>query len=414
MSMNTFVVRHPTEPVRIGRVVVGGGAPVVVQSMTNTDTADIIKTAIQCAELARAGSELVRITVNTPEAAAAVPSICDHLERMGVDVPLIGDFHYNGHRLLADHPECARRLAKYRINPGNVGYGRKRDEQFAQMIEIACRHDKAVRIGVNWGSLDQDLLARIMDDNSRSTQPLDAGGVMREAMVASALESAAKAEDIGLPRGRIILSCKVSGVQDLIGIYRELSRRSDYALHLGLTEAGMGSKGIVASTAAMAVLLQEGIGDTIRVSLTPEPGGRREQEVIVAQEMLQTMGLRAFTPMVTACPGCGRTTSTFFQELAQAVQNHVRERMPQWRLEHDGVENLTLAVMGCVVNGPGESKHANIGISLPGTGEAPVAPVFEDGLKTVTLRGENLVEEFIAIVDRYVARTYQRKIASPS
>ncbi len=414
MSMNTFVVRHPTEPVRIGRVVVGGGAPVVVQSMTNTDTADIIKTAIQCAELARAGSELVRITVNTPEAAAAVPSICDHLERMGVDVPLIGDFHYNGHRLLADHPECARRLAKYRINPGNVGYGRKRDEQFAQMIEIACKHDKAVRIGVNWGSLDQDLLARIMDDNSRSAQPLDAGGVMREAMVASALESAARAEEIGLPRGRIILSCKVSGVQDLIGIYRELSRRSDYALHLGLTEAGMGSKGIVASTAAMAVLLQEGIGDTIRVSLTPEPGGRREQEVIVAQEMLQTMGLRAFTPMVTACPGCGRTTSTFFQELAQAVQNHVRERMPQWRLEHDGVENLTLAVMGCVVNGPGESKHANIGISLPGTGEAPVAPVFEDGLKTVTLRGENLVEEFIAIVDRYVARTYQRKIASPS
>ena len=414
MSMNTFVERRPTEPVRIGRVVVGGGAPVVIQSMTNTDTADIIKTAIQCAELARAGSELVRITVNTPEAAAAVPGICDHLERMGVDVPLIGDFHYNGHRLLADHPECARRLAKYRINPGNVGYGRKRDEQFAQMIEIACRHDKAVRIGVNWGSLDQDLLARIMDDNSRSTQPLDAGGVMREAMVASALESAAKAEDIGLPRGRIILSCKVSGVQDLIGIYRELSRRSDYALHLGLTEAGMGSKGIVASTAAMAVLLQEGIGDTIRVSLTPEPGGRREQEVIVAQEMLQTMGLRAFTPMVTACPGCGRTTSTFFQELAQAVQNHVRERMPQWRLEHDGVENLTLAVMGCVVNGPGESKHANIGISLPGTGEAPVAPVFEDGLKTVTLRGENLVEEFIAIVDRYVARTYQRKIASPS
>ena len=414
MSMNTFVERRPTEPVRIGRVVVGGGAPVVIQSMTNTDTADIIKTAIQCAELARAGSELVRITVNTPEAAAAVPGICDHLARMGVDVPLIGDFHYNGHRLLADHPECARRLAKYRINPGNVGYGRKRDEQFAQMIEIACRHDKAVRIGVNWGSLDQDLLARIMDDNSRSTQPLDAGGVMREAMVASALESAAKAEEIGLPRGRIILSCKVSGVQDLIGIYRELSRRSDYALHLGLTEAGMGSKGIVASTAAMAVLLQEGIGDTIRVSLTPEPGGRREQEVIVAQEMLQTMGLRAFTPMVTACPGCGRTTSTFFQELAQAVQNHVRERMPQWRLEHDGVENLTLAVMGCVVNGPGESKHANIGISLPGTGEAPVAPVFEDGLKTVTLRGENLVEEFIAIVDRYVARTYQRKIASPS
>ena len=406
MSMNTFVVRHPTEPVRIGRVVVGGGAPVVVQSMTNTDTADIIKTAIQCAELARAGSELVRITVNTPEAAAAVPSICDHLERMGVDVPLIGDFHYNGHRLLADHPECARRLAKYRINPGNVGYGRKRDEQFAQMIEIACKHDKAVRIGVNWGSLDQDLLARIMDDNSRSAQPLDAGGVMREAMVASALESAARAEEIGLPRGRIILSCKVSGVQDLIGIYRELSRRSDYALHLGLTEAGMGSKGIVASTAAMAVLLQEGIGDTIRVSLTPEPGGRREQEVVVAQEMLQTMGLRAFTPMVTACPGCGRTTSTFFQELAQAVQNHVRERMPQWRVEHDGVENLTLAVMGCVVNGPGESKHANIGISLPGTGETPVAPVYVDGVRTVTLKGDNIAVEFQAIVEKYVQEKY--------
>ena len=414
MTMNTFVKRRPTQAVRIGRVVVGGDAPVVIQSMTNTDTADVVKTAIQSAELARAGSELVRITVNTAEAAAAVPRICEQLERMGVDVPLIGDFHYNGHRLLADYPECAQRLAKYRINPGNVGHGRKRDEQFAQMIEIACKYDKAVRIGVNWGSLDQDLLARIMDDNARRPQPLDAVGVMREAMVASALESAARAEELGLPGDHIILSCKVSGVQDLIGIYRELSQQSDYALHLGLTEAGMGSKGIVASTAAMAVLLQEGIGDTIRVSLTPEPGGKRTQEVVVAQEMLQTMGLRAFTPMVTACPGCGRTTSTFFQELAQSVQTHVREHMPQWRAEFDGVENMTLAVMGCVVNGPGESKHANIGISLPGTGEAPTAPVFEDGVKTVTLRGENIAEEFIAIVDRYVARTYKRKIAPTS
>ena len=412
MTMNSLTKRRPTRAVRIGRILVGGDAPVVVQSMTNTDTADVIKTAIQCAELARAGSELVRITVNNPEAAAAVPAICDQLERMGVDVPLIGDFHYNGHRLLADHPECARRLAKYRINPGNVGHGRKRDEQFAQMIEIACKYDKPVRIGVNWGSLDQDLLARIMDENARRPQPLDATGVMREAMVASALESAAKAEEFGLPGDHIILSCKVSGVQDLIGIYRELSRRSDYALHLGLTEAGMGSKGIVASTAAMAVLLQEGIGDTIRVSLTPEPGGKRTQEVVVAQEMLQTMGLRAFTPMVTACPGCGRTTSTFFQELAQSIQTHVRDHMPKWREEFDGVENMTLAVMGCVVNGPGESKHANIGISLPGTGEAPAAPVFEDGVKTVTLRGENIAEEFTAIVDRYVARTYQRKNAT--
>ena len=412
MTMNTPIKRRPTRAVRIGRVVLGGDAPVVVQSMTNTDTADIVKTAIQCAELAQAGSELVRITVNTPEAAAAVPGICDQLERMGVDVPLIGDFHYNGHRLLADHPECAQRLAKYRINPGNVGHGKKRDEQFAQMIEIACKYDKPVRIGVNWGSLDQDLLARIMDTNARRPQPLDAIGVMREAMVASALESAAKAEEFGLPGDHIILSCKVSGVQDLIGIYRELSRQSDYALHLGLTEAGMGSKGVVASTAAMAVLLQDGIGDTIRVSLTPEPGGKRTQEVVVAQEMLQTMGLRAFTPMVTACPGCGRTTSTFFQELAQSIQNHVRDHMPQWREEFDGVENMTLAVMGCVVNGPGESKHANIGISLPGTGETPAAPVFEDGVKTVTLRGDNIAEEFTAIVDRYVARTYKRKNAT--
>ena len=385
--------RRPTRSVWIGNIRVGGDAPVVVQSMTNTDTVDALKTAIQCAELARAGSELVRITVNTPEAAAAVPRIREQLDKMGVDVPLIGDFHYNGHRLLTDYPECAQVLAKYRINPGNVGHGKKRDEQFAQMI-------------------DQDLLARIMDGNASREEPLDAVGVMREAMVASALESAAKAEELGLLGDRIILSCKVSGVQDLIAIYRELSRRSDYPLHLGLTEAGMGSKGIVASTAAMSVLLQDGIGDTIRVSLTPEPGGARTQEVIVAQEMLQTMGLRAFTPMVAACPGCGRTTSTFFQELAQTIQNHVREKMPEWRAEFDGVENMTLAVMGCVVNGPGESKHANIGISLPGTGEVPAAPVYEDGLKTVTLRGENIAEEFTAIVDRYVARTYQRKNAT--
>ena len=407
-----FPVRRPTRSVSIGKVRIGGDAPVVVQSMTNTDTVDVLKTAIQCAELARAGSELVRITVNTPEAAAAVPLIREHLDKMGVDVPLIGDFHYNGHRLLADYPECARVLAKYRINPGNVGHGRKRDEQFAQMIEIACRYDKPVRIGVNWGSLDQDLLARIMDENASRTEPLDAIGVMREAMVTSALESAAKAEELGLRGDRIILSCKVSGVQDLIAIYRELSRRSDYPLHLGLTEAGMGSKGVVASTAAMGVLLQDGIGDTIRVSLTPEPGGARTQEVIVAQEMLQTMGLRAFTPMVAACPGCGRTTSTFFQELAQTIQNHVRDQMPTWRAEYDGVENMTLAVMGCVVNGPGESKHANIGISLPGTGEVPAAPVYEDGEKTVTLRGDNIAAEFTAIVDRYVARTYQRKNAT--
>ena len=396
-----------------GRLV-GGDAPVVVQSMTNTDTVDVVKTAIQCAELACAGSELVRITVNTPEAAAAVPKIRAHLDRMGVDVPLIGDFHYNGHRLLAEYPECAQVLAKYRINPGNVGHGRKRDEQFAQMIGIACKYGKPVRIGVNWGSLDQDLLARIMDENSRLQDPMGAVEVMREAMVVSALESAAKAEELGLPGDRIVLSCKVSGVQDLIAIYRELSRRSDYPLHLGLTEAGMGSKGIVASTAAMSVLLQEGIGDTIRVSLTPEPGGKRTQEVVVAQEMLQTMGLRAFMPMVAACPGCGRTTSSFFQELAQSIQEHVRSKMPQWRVDYDGVENMTLAVMGCVVNGPGESKHANIGISLPGTGEVPAAPVFEDGVKTLTLRGDNIAEEFTAIVDRYVASTYRRKNASIS
>ncbi|MGE4449613.1 MAG: flavodoxin-dependent (E)-4-hydroxy-3-methylbut-2-enyl-diphosphate synthase [Azospira sp.] len=410
MSSVSPVARKSTRQVRIGRVLLGGDAPVVVQSMTNTDTADYLATALQIAELARAGSEMVRITVNTPEAAAAVPKIVEHLERLGLDVPIIGDFHYNGHRLLADHPDCARLLAKYRINPGNVGHGKKRDEQFAQMVGFAIQYGKPIRIGVNWGSLDQDLLARVMDENASRPQPKDAIEVMREALVTSALESAAKAEELGLPGDRIVLSCKVSSVQDLIAVYKDLSGKCDYPLHLGLTEAGMGSKGIVASTAALAILLQGGIGDTIRVSLTPEPGGSRAQEVIVAQEILQSMGLRAFTPMVAACPGCGRTTSTFFQELASEVQGYVRAQMPAWRAEYDGVENMTLAVMGCVVNGPGESKHANIGISLPGTGEAPAAPVFEDGAKTVTLRGDNIVGEFKAIIDRYVARTYQRKI----
>ena len=398
--------------VKVGELIIGGNAPVVVQSMTNTDTADVATTVRQVAQLAQAGSELVRLTVNNEAAAQAVPVIVEQLAAQNIYVPLVGDFHFNGHKLLSRFPDCAQALAKYRINPGNVGRGKKKDEQFTTMIEIACQYQKPVRIGVNWGSLDQDLLARIMDQNARRAEPRDAIDVMREAMVASALESAARAEEIGLPGDRIILSCKVSGVQDLIAIYRELSRRCDYPLHLGLTEAGMGSKGIVASTAAMAVLLQEGIGDTIRVSLTPEPGGKRTQEVIVAQEMLQTMGLRAFTPMVVACPGCGRTTSTFFQELAQSIQEHVRERMPHWRSEYDGVENMTLAVMGCVVNGPGESKHANIGISLPGTGETPAAPVFEDGAKTVTLRGECIAAEFTAIVDAYVARSYKRKCAA--
>ena len=401
--------RKLTRTVSIGPVAMGGGAPVVVQAMTNTDTADVLKTAIQVAELARAGAEMVRITVNSPEAAAAVPEIRDQLLRMDVDVPLIGDFHYNGHRLLTDYPACAEALAKFRINPGNVGFGKKKDEQFAQMIELAVRYNKPVRIGVNWGSLDQSVLARVMDANATAANPRSANEVMREALILSALESAALAESIGLPGDRIVLSCKVSSVQDLIAVYRDLSARCDYPLHLGLTEAGMGSKGIVASTAAMAVLLQEGIGDTIRVSLTPEPNGSRSLEVQVAQELLQTMGLRAFTPLVTACPGCGRTTSVFFQELASEVQNYVRAAMPQWRDQYDGVENMTLAVMGCIVNGPGESKHANIGISLPGTGEVPAAPVFEDGLKTVTLRGDNIANEFKEIIDRYVARTYQRK-----
>jgi (E)-4-hydroxy-3-methylbut-2-enyl-diphosphate synthase len=378
----------------------------VVQSMTNTDTADEVATAVQVAQLARAGSEVVRITVNTDEAAAAVPHIRDRLDAMGVDVPLVGDFHFNGHRLLDKHPACAEALAKLRINPGNVGRGKKRDPQFAAMIEVACRYEKPVRIGVNWGSLDQDLLARMMDENGRLPQPREVVEVMREAVIQSALQSAAKAEELGLPHDKILLSCKMSGVQDLIAVYRSLAARCDYPLHLGLTEAGMGSKGIVASTAALAVLLQEGIGDTIRISLTPEPGEPRTKEVVVAQEILQTMGLRAFTPMVTACPGCGRTSSTFFQELAERIQNHVRTMMPEWRKQYSGVENMTLAVMGCVVNGPGESKYANIGISLPGTGEVPVAPVYVDGEKTVTLKGENIADEFQAIIDDYVRRKY--------
>jgi len=374
--------------------------------MTNTDTADVESTAQQVKSLARAGSELVRITVNTSEAAAAVPGIRDRLEQMGIGVPLIGDFHFNGHKLLREHPSCAEALSKYRINPGNVGRGSKRDPQFAEMIEVACRYGKPVRIGVNWGSLDQDLLTRLMDENSTRPEPLDAREVMRNAVVLSALKSAERAVELGLPQDRIILSAKVSGVQDLIAIYRDLASRCDYPLHLGLTEAGMGSKGIVASTAGMSVLLQQGIGDTIRVSLTPEPGGDRTQEVIVAQEILQTMGLRSFTPMVTACPGCGRTTSTYFQELAQRIQSHIRHRMPEWRRRFEGVEDMSVAVMGCVVNGPGESKHANIGISLPGTGERPVAPVYEDGEKTVTLKGERIAEEFQELVEQYVARKY--------
>jgi (E)-4-hydroxy-3-methylbut-2-enyl-diphosphate synthase len=392
----------------VGAVRVGADAPVIVQSMTNTDTADVSGTTRQIQALARAGSELVRVTVNTAEAAAAVPAIRERLQALGVHVPLIGDFHFNGHKLLREHPACAQALDKYRINPGNVGRGSKRDPQFAEMIETACRFGKPVRIGVNWGSLDQELLTRLMDENSQRAQPLEAQQVMRAAVVASALTSAARAEELGLPHERIILSAKVSGVQDLIAIYRDLARRCDYPLHLGLTEAGMGSKGIVASTAGMAVLLAEGIGDTIRVSLTPEPDGDRTQEVLVAQEILQTMGLRAFTPLVVACPGCGRTTSTVFQELAQRIQAHIRARMPQWRRDYAGVESMTVAVMGCVVNGPGESKHANIGISLPGTGERAVAPVYEDGEKTVTLKGERIAEEFQELVEAYVVRHYAR------
>ena len=390
-------------------VTVGGDAPVRVQSMTNTDTADAIATAIQVKELARAGSEIVRLTVDTPAAAAAVPAIREQLDKMEVHVPLVGDFHYNGHTLLKDYPECAQALSKYRINPGNVGQGAKRDTQFAQMIELACEYKKPVRIGVNWGSLDQDLLATLLDKNASSSQPKELREVMAEALIQSALQSAVKAEELGLPGHQIILSCKVSAVQDLIAVYRDLATRCDYPLHLGLTEAGMGSKGIVASTAALSILLQEGIGDTIRVSLTPEPGAPRENEVIVAQEILQTMGLRHFTPMVIACPGCGRTTSTYFQELASTIQSYLRHQMPLWKKDYPGVEEMNVAVMGCIVNGPGESKHANIGISLPGTGESPAAPVFVDGVKVKTLRGDNIAKEFQVIVDEYVKNTYQRK-----
>ena len=398
--------RRATRQVRIGGVAVGGEAPIVVQSMTNTDTSDVAGTTRQIAELWRAGSEMVRVTVNTPEAAAAVPRIVERLRMMGIEVPVIGDFHYNGHQLLAGEPACAEALAKYRINPGNVGFGRKRDTQFAQLIEFAIRYDKPVRIGANWGSLDQSLATRLMDENATRAEPWDASRVLREALIRSALDSADRAVELGLPAERIVLSCKVSGVQELIAVYRDLAARSDFALHLGLTEAGIGSKGIVASTAALAVLLQEGIGDTIRISLTPDPGGLRTQEVVVAQELLQTMGLRAFTPMVTACPGCGRTTSEFFQELARTVQEHVRAKMPEWKITHPGAEHLTLAVMGCVVNGPGESRHANIGISLPGTGEAPAAPVFIDGEKSVTLRGDTIAADFVGIIDSYVQRRY--------
>ncbi len=401
--------RRQSVGVQVGPVTIGGGAPIVVQSMTNTDTADAAATAQQVEALARAGSELVRITVDTPKAAAAVGEIRTRLDDAGCRVPLIGDFHYNGHRLLSDYPDCARALAKYRINPGNVGFGKKRDAQFASMVSSAIEYDKPVRIGVNWGSLDANLLTRLMDENARRADPLEAHLVTREALVVSALSSAEAAEQQGLARHRIVLSCKVSGVQDLIAVYAELARRSDHALHLGLTEAGMGSKGIVASTAGMGILLQQGIGDTIRVSLTPEPGGDRTREVIVAQELLQTMGLRSFTPLVTACPGCGRTTSTFFQELANSIQSHLRDSMPAWRESFDGVEDMSVAVMGCVVNGPGESKHANIGISLPGTGESPAAPVFVDGKKTVTLRGDNIAAEFRQIVDDYVDSHYARR-----
>jgi (E)-4-hydroxy-3-methylbut-2-enyl-diphosphate synthase len=412
MNMHTSAAaarRHRTVPVDVAGIRIGGDSPIVVQSMTNTDTADVDSTVQQVRELALAGSELVRITVNTDEAAAAVPHIRERLDQLGCDVPLIGDFHFNGHKLLQTHPACAEALAKYRINPGNVGRGSKRDPQFAEMIETACRNGKPVRIGVNWGSLDQDLLARLMDENGRREQPLTAQQVMREAIVRSAIESGERAVTVGLARDRIVLSAKVSSVQDLVAVYSELAVRSSFALHLGLTEAGMGSKGIVASSAALGILLQQGIGDTIRISLTPEPGGARTREVIVAQELLQTMGLRSFTPLVTACPGCGRTTSTFFQTLADSIQKHLRERMREWCNSYIGVETMTVAVMGCVVNGPGESKHANIGISLPGTGERPVAPVYEDGQKTVTLKGDHIAEEFQQLVEQYVARSYPRR-----
>ena len=400
--------RRHSHAVKIGQRLVGGGAPILVQSMTNTDTADVKASVQQVAQLWRAGSEAVRLTVNNPESATAVPQIVEKLTMMGIDVPIIGDFHYNGHQLLTAEPACAEMLAKYRINPGNVGFGRKRDSQFGAIIDLANRYAKPVRIGVNWGSLDQALAQQLMDENATRAEPWDAARVLREALVRSALDSAEQAVRLGMPEDRIILSAKVSGVQELIAVYRDLAQRCRYPLHLGLTEAGMGSKGIVASTAALAVLLQEGIGDTIRISLTPEPGGSRTQEVIVAQELLQTMGMRAFTPLVTACPGCGRTTSEFFQELAKTVQEHVRAKMPEWKISHPGAENLTLAVMGCIVNGPGESKHADIGISLPGTGEAPAAPVFIDGEKKMTLRGDNIAQEFTAIIDQYVERKYGR------
>ncbi len=406
MEFSGPAARHRTIAVRVGNVTVGGGAPVVVQSMTNTDTADVDSTARQVAALARAGSELVRITVDRDEAAAAVPHIKDRLLKMNVDVPIIGDFHYIGHKLLADHPACAEALDKYRINPGNVGFKEKKDRQFGAIVETAIRHDKPVRIGANWGSLDQELLTHLMDENSRSSRPVDARDVTREAMVQSALLSAGRAEEIGLPRSKIIISGKVSAVQDLIAVYGELARRSDYALHLGLTEAGMGSKGIVASSAAMGVLLQQGIGDTIRVSLTPEPNGDRTLEVKVGQELLQTLGLRTFVPLVAACPGCGRTTSTTFQELAAGIQSFIRESMPEWKTRYPGVEGLNVAVMGCIVNGPGESKHADIGISLPGTGEQPTAPVFIDGKKAMTLRGPTLAADFQKIVVDYIDRRF--------
>ena len=401
--------RRHSIAVKVGSVIIGGCNPVVVQSMTNTDTADANATAKQTQQLAAAGSELVRITVNTNEAAAMVATIREKLDSVGCYVPLVGDFHYNGHKLLIDYPECAQALAKYRINPGNVGFGKKRDNQFAIMIEQAILHNKPVRIGVNWGSLDQQLLTKMMDENAKQSTPLSADEVMQEALIISALQSAEQAEDIGLSRDNIVLSCKVSGVQKLISVYRDIAQRCNYALHLGLTEAGMGSKGIVASTASIGVLLQEGIGDTIRISLTPEPGGDRCNEVIVAQEILQTMGLRSFTPLVTACPGCGRTTSTVFQELAENIQAYVRSQMPIWREKYNGVEEMNLAVMGCIVNGPGESKHADIGISLPGTGETPSAPVFIDGKKTIILRGDNIAEDFRKIVDDYVENKYSIK-----
>jgi (E)-4-hydroxy-3-methylbut-2-enyl-diphosphate synthase len=413
MSTPPGVLRRASRAVRVGPIVIGGGAPIVVQSMTNTDTADIAATVAQVRALAAAGSELVRVTVNTSEAAGAVAAIRERLDAAGCRVPLIGDFHYNGHKLLTEHPSCGEALAKYRINPGNVGKGSKRDRQFAVLIEQALKWRKPIRIGVNWGSLDQELLARLMDENAKARQPRSASQVLRDALVASALESARRAEALGLPGDAIVLSCKVSGVQDLIAVYDELARRCDYPLHLGLTEAGMGSKGIVASTAAMAVLLQKGIGDTVRVSLTPEPGGDRTREVVVAQELLQTMGLRSFTPLVTACPGCGRTTSSFFQELADRTQAYLRAEMPSWRVRYPGVENMTVAVMGCVVNGPGESKMADIGISLPGTGEVPVAPVYVNCEKTVTLKGDRIAEEFCEIVAAYVRATYGGEPVEP-